>query len=83
MTTIRAIRLNLLRDEWQNKVMNLNDTQIHRLWNSTREEATALKFWDRFCDLFRPEKKADVLAAAWDFIHMEDQYIDPNCIEKK
>ncbi|KAB3084855.1 hypothetical protein F9222_24780 [Escherichia coli] len=78
MTTIR---LNKLSEQWKhiNYVMSLSNTRINRLCNSTnKEEAISVGFWDRFCDLFRPEKKAHVLATVWDFIHAADNNASGN-----
>ncbi|KAB3085049.1 hypothetical protein F9222_24565 [Escherichia coli] len=72
MTTIN---LNQLKTEWRNinYAMSLSDARIKRLCNSTnKEDAISVGFWDRFCDLFRPEKKAEVLEAVWNFIHSAD-----------
>ncbi|KAB3085331.1 hypothetical protein F9222_24065 [Escherichia coli] len=72
MTTIR---LNKLGGQWQhiNYAMSLSNTRIYRLCNSANKAAAiSVGFWDRACDLFRPEKKAHVLAAVWDFIHSAD-----------
>ena len=72
MTTIN---LNQLKTEWRdiNYAMSLSNARIKRLCNSTnKDDAISVGFWDRFCDLFRPEKKADVLATVWDLIHSAD-----------
>ncbi|KAB3086143.1 hypothetical protein F9222_22860 [Escherichia coli] len=78
MTTIN---LNQLKQEWQNinYAMSLSDARIKRLCNSTnKEDAISVGFWDRFCDLFRPEKKANVLEAVWNLIHSADNNAPEN-----
>ncbi|KAB3084724.1 hypothetical protein F9222_24920 [Escherichia coli] len=74
MTTIH---LNKLSGQWQstNYAMSLSKSRIIRLCYTNKEEAISVGFWDRFCDLFRPEKKARVLAAVWDFIHAADNNV--------
>ncbi|MED9349830.1 pentapeptide repeat-containing protein, partial [Escherichia marmotae] len=37
------------------------------------DEAVYMGFWDKFCDLFRPEKKKDVLEAVWTFLQQKNE----------
>ncbi|KAB3084385.1 hypothetical protein F9222_25340 [Escherichia coli] len=72
MTTIH---LNQSDEKWRDKTCTMNPSVpgIKRLCNNTnKDDEISLGFWDRFCDLFRPEKKADVLAAVWDFMYTAD-----------
>ena len=72
MTTIH---LNQSDEKWRDKTCTMNPSipRIKRLCNNTnKDDEISLGFWDRFCDLFCPEKKADVLAAVWDFMYTAD-----------
>ncbi len=72
MTTIH---LNQSDEKWRDKTctMNLNVSWIKRLCNSTnKDDEISLEFWGRFCGLFHPEKKDDVLTAVWDFMYAAD-----------
>ena len=72
MTTIH---LNQSDEKWRDKTCTRNSSvpRIKRLCNKTnKDDEISLGFWDRFGDLFHPEKKADVLAAVWDFMYTAD-----------
>lgn len=72
MTTIH---LNQSDEKWRDKTCTRNPSvpRIKRLCNKTnKDDEISLGFWDRFGDLFHPEKKADVLAAVWDFMYTAD-----------
>ncbi|HAJ7145491.1 TPA: hypothetical protein HNO27_24585 [Escherichia coli] len=72
MTTIH---LNQSDEKWSDKTCTMNPSvpRIKRLCNNTnKDDEISLGFWDRFCDLFRLEKKADALAAVWDFRYTAD-----------
>lgn len=49
--------------------VTLNESQINRLMTRNKENALYIGYWDRFCDLFRQQKKAKVLEVFWNLMH--------------
>ena len=52
--------------------ITLSDERVIKLLSEDKSGALYMGPWDKLRDRFRPEKKADVLAALWDFMHPQD-----------
>lgn len=59
----------------QAESVTLNETRLNRLMSGDKREALYMGVWDRFCDFFSSEKKADVLAAFWSLMHPQAESI--------
>ncbi|EEW3159101.1 hypothetical protein ID263_004916, partial [Escherichia coli] len=53
--------------------VKLNESRIGRMSGANHDEAVYMGFWDKFCDLFRPEKKKDVLESVWALLHPKSE----------
>ncbi|ELS5707887.1 hypothetical protein R5P42_004906, partial [Escherichia coli] len=57
----------------ESKSVTLNESRIGRMLSGNHDEAVYMGFWDKFCDLFRPEKKKDVMESVWTLLHPKSE----------
>ncbi|MWT74249.1 hypothetical protein GQM18_25450, partial [Escherichia coli] len=60
------------------KDYKINNSRINHMLSGNKEEATHMGLWDKFCDLFRPEKKADVLENMYNLLYPHDSSASVN-----
>lgn len=59
-----------LQVSMHNSTYTLSDSRVQRMFTAdNKKEATYMGLWDRFKDLFRSDKKSEVLSHLYDFLH--------------
>ncbi|MED9356541.1 hypothetical protein RCN48_00865, partial [Escherichia marmotae] len=53
--------------------VTLNEFRTGRTLSGNHDAAVCTSFWDKFCNLFRPEKKRDVQESVWALLHPKNE----------